>query len=139
MGNFLTTLGSEPVDDRAMFEELGLNTARQAHNGANPRPGQPPGWLGGETPPTPIDRLVDRRAEALLWDPATQLRHRWKSSVPCGRRMGPRTAGPHGCRRSQAGPGDAGGLATRGGDGLSETSRNAFRSFAMTGCIAGCD
>src|SRR3954462_2723089 len=29
MGNFLTTLGSEPEDDRAMFEELGLNTARQ--------------------------------------------------------------------------------------------------------------
>src|SRR3954452_4535660 len=26
MGNFLTTLGAEPEDDRAMFEELGLNT-----------------------------------------------------------------------------------------------------------------
>ena len=41
MGNFLTTLGSEPEDDRAMFEELGLNMARQPDNGANPRPGQP--------------------------------------------------------------------------------------------------
>ena len=28
----------EPEDDRAMFEELGLNTARQPDNGANPRP-----------------------------------------------------------------------------------------------------
>ena len=28
MGNFLTTLGAEPEDDRAMFEELGLNVAR---------------------------------------------------------------------------------------------------------------
>src|SRR6184192_601803 len=27
MGNFLTTLGAEPEDDRAMFEELGLDTA----------------------------------------------------------------------------------------------------------------
>ena len=41
MGNFLTTLGSEPEDDREMFEELGLNVARQDDNGANPRPGQP--------------------------------------------------------------------------------------------------
>ena len=38
MGNFLTTLGAEPADDRAMFEELGLNVARQPDNGANPRP-----------------------------------------------------------------------------------------------------
>jgi biotin synthase len=30
MGNFLTTLGAEPEDDRAMFEELGLNVARHA-------------------------------------------------------------------------------------------------------------
>ena len=103
MGNFLTTLGSEPEDDRAMFEELGLNTARQADNGANPRPDNRSGWLGGETPPTPIDRLVDRRAEAPFWDPATQLRHRRKKSVP-PRPDGAPTAGPHGCRKSQAGP-----------------------------------
>ena len=82
MGNFLTTLGSEPEDDRAMFEELGLNTARQADNGANPRPDNRSGWLEGDTPSTPIDRLVDRRDEAPLWDPATQLRHSRKSSVP---------------------------------------------------------
>src|SRR4030088_1013479 len=50
MGNFLTTLGSDPEDDREMFEELGLNTARQDDNGANPRPDNRSGWLSGETP-----------------------------------------------------------------------------------------
>jgi biotin synthase len=82
MGNFLTTLGSEPEDDRAMFEELGLNTARQPDNGPNPRPDNRSGWLDGETPETPVDRLIDRQDEAPMWDPATQLRHRRKSSVP---------------------------------------------------------
>jgi biotin synthase len=84
MGNFLTTLGSEPEDDRAMFEELGLNTARQPDNGANPRPDNRSGWLDGESPApdTPIDRLVDRQDEAPFWDPSRQLRHRPKSSVP---------------------------------------------------------
>jgi biotin synthase len=82
MGNFLTTLGSEPEDDRAMFEELGLNTGRWDDNGANPRPDNRSGWLGGDTPETPIDRLVNTRDEAPFWDPATQLRHKKKSSVP---------------------------------------------------------
>ena len=50
MGNFLTTLGAEPADDRAMFEDLGLNVARQADNGANPRPDNRSGCLDGETP-----------------------------------------------------------------------------------------
>jgi biotin synthase len=82
MGNFLTTLGSEPEDDRAMFESLGLNTGRQPDNGSNPRPDNRSGWLDGEAPRTPVDRLIDRQEEAPLWDPATQLRHRSKSSVP---------------------------------------------------------
>jgi biotin synthase len=82
MGNFLTTLGSEPEDDRAMFEELGLNVARQADNGSNPRPDNRSGWLEGEAPRTPIDALVDSQEEANFWNPATQLRHRRKSSVP---------------------------------------------------------
>jgi biotin synthase len=83
MGNFLTTLGSEPEDDRAMFEELGLNTARQPDNGANPRPDNRSGWLSGESPSeTPIDRLVNRQDEAPFWDPSRQLRHRPKASVP---------------------------------------------------------
>ena len=66
MGNFLTTLGAEPADDRAMFEELGLNVARQPDNGANPRPDNRSGWLEGEAPPTPMDELVDTQAEAEL-------------------------------------------------------------------------
>ena len=45
MGNFLTTLGNTPEQDRAMFEELGLNVARQPDNGANPdRTTAPGGW-----------------------------------------------------------------------------------------------
>src|SRR5690349_3628183 len=50
MGNFLTTLGNTPDEDRAMFENLGLNVARQPDNGANPRPDNRSGWLEGETP-----------------------------------------------------------------------------------------
>src|ERR671915_1933485 len=82
MGNFLTTLGAEPEDDRAMFKELGLNTARQEDNGSNPRPDNRSRWLDGETPRTPIDRLVDRQSEATFWNPAMQLRHKKKTSVP---------------------------------------------------------
>jgi biotin synthase len=74
MGNFLTTLGVEPAEDREMFEELGLNVARQADNGANPRPDNRTGWLEGETPATPVDELIDRQADANFWDPSTQLR-----------------------------------------------------------------
>jgi biotin synthase len=82
MGNFLTTLGSEPEDDRRMFEELGLNVARQEDNGLNPRPDNRSGWLEGETPATPIDDLVDSQAEANFWDPSTQLRFRKKGKPP---------------------------------------------------------
>src|SRR5438067_9146281 len=82
MGNFLTTLGAEPEDDRAMFEALGLNTAAQPDNGSNPRPDNRSGWLSGDSPGTPIDRLIRRQEEANFWNPSTQLRHRKKSSVP---------------------------------------------------------
>jgi biotin synthase len=82
MGNFLTTLGVEPAEDRAMFEELGLNVARQPDNGANPRPDNRSGWLEGETPSTPIDELIDRQAEANFWDPSTQLRVIRKKGKP---------------------------------------------------------
>ena len=82
MGNFLTTLGSEPEWDRAMFEDLGLNVARQEDNGSNPRPDNRNGWLDGRTPGTPIDDLIDSQADANFWNPARQLRHRKKSSVP---------------------------------------------------------
>ena len=82
MGNFLTTLGNTPDEDRAMFETLGLNVARQPDNGANPRPDNRSGWLEGETPEP--DAAADADAEGVaaelesldvrLWDPSTQLR-----------------------------------------------------------------
>jgi biotin synthase len=74
MGNFLTTLGAEPAEDRAMFEELGLNVARQEDNGSNPRPDNRSGRLEGTTPRTPMEALIDRQEEAPMWDPSTQLR-----------------------------------------------------------------
>ena len=87
MGNFLTTLGSEPEADRAMFEELGLNVARQPDNGANPRPDNRTGWLDGETPDVVDELLAEAPArpaglEVRLWDPSTQLRFKAKRSVP---------------------------------------------------------
>jgi biotin synthase len=82
MGNFLTTLGSEPEDDRQMFTELGLNVARQDDNGANPRPDNRSGWLAGDAPGTPMDDLIASQTEANFWDPSTQLRMRKKSKPP---------------------------------------------------------
>jgi biotin synthase len=82
MGNFLTTLGAEPADDRAMFEELGLNVARQEDNGANPRPDNRSGWLSGEAPETPMDELIDSQADANFWDPAKHLRVVRKRTKP---------------------------------------------------------
>jgi biotin synthase len=82
MGNFLTTLGAEPADDRAMFEQHGLDVARQPDNGANPRPDNRSGWLEGETPRTPVDELIDSQAEATFWDPSTQLRVIKKKAKP---------------------------------------------------------
>jgi biotin synthase len=85
MGNFLTTLGNTPEEDRAMFEELGLNVARQADNGSNPRPDNRTGWLDGETPDVITDTLDSPPEAALtirLWDPASQLKFARKRTVP---------------------------------------------------------
>ena len=68
MGNFLTTLGSTPDEDRAMFTDLGLNVARQPDNGANPRPDNRSGWLDGR--PAGRARPSSRR--------------RWSSTSACG-------------------------------------------------------
>ena len=78
MGNFLTTLGNTPEEDRAMFENLGLNVARQPDNGANPRPDNRSGRLEGTTP-APSDAAAEPGGafaglEVRLWDPSTQLR-----------------------------------------------------------------
>jgi biotin synthase len=100
MGNFLTTLGSEPEQDRAMFEELGLNVTRQPDNGANPRPDNRSGWLAGETPDVVDDLLLtdaladgdippssgpghdEDTLKVRLWDPSKQLRFKAKRGVP---------------------------------------------------------
>jgi biotin synthase len=84
LGNFLTTLGNLPEEDHAMFEELGLNIARQSDNGTNPRPDNRSGRLEGETPDI-VAELIAASAPELnvtLWDPSSQLRYRRKSSVP---------------------------------------------------------
>src|SRR4051794_27321870 len=83
MGNFLTTLGSTPEEDRSMFTDLGLNVARQVDNGSRPRPDNRSGWLEGETPDL-VDELLaaEAKIEVRLWDPSTQLRFRKKESVP---------------------------------------------------------
>jgi biotin synthase len=83
MGNFLTTLGNTPDEDRTMFEELGLNVGRQPDNGSNPRPDNRSGWLDGETPDVVAETLAARPAlEVRLWDPGTQLRFSAKRFVP---------------------------------------------------------
>src|SRR6187399_96239 len=88
MGNFLTTLGNTPGEDREMFTELGLNIARQPDNGVNPRPDNRSGWLDGQTPDV-VEEFLDTREEAenagieiRLWDPKEQLRFAKKESVP---------------------------------------------------------
>ncbi len=85
MGNFLTTLGTTPDEDRAMFEGLGLNVARQPDNGANPRPDNRSGWLQGQTPAQAEPAGVAAEwagLEVRMWDPSTQLRFARKRHVP---------------------------------------------------------
>jgi biotin synthase len=80
-----------------MFEELGLNVARQPDNAGNPRPDNRSGWLAGETPDVLEDVLGASEPPAVeaqtvagaprptltvrLWDPSTQLRYRAKRAV----------------------------------------------------------
>jgi biotin synthase len=87
MGNFLTTLGNTPEQDRSMFEEQGLNVAPQPDNGANPRPDNRSGWLSGETPDLVSAVLAEpspppAELEIRLWDPSAQLRYTAKRAVP---------------------------------------------------------
>jgi biotin synthase len=68
-----------------MFEDLGLNVARQPDNGSNPRPDNRSGWLRGETPDVVGAALADPPApdlEVRLWDPSSQLRFQPKRRVP---------------------------------------------------------
>jgi biotin synthase len=84
MGNFLTALGATPEEDRAMFEQLGLNVARQPDNGSNPRPDNRSGWLDGETPDVVDEHLAANAPANLdvrLWDPSAQLHYRSKGKA----------------------------------------------------------
>jgi biotin synthase len=58
-----------------MFEQLGLNVARQEDNGANPRPDNRSGWLQGETPDVIEQALRPADLQVRLWDPSKQLRY----------------------------------------------------------------
>jgi biotin synthase len=84
-----------------MFEDLGLNVARQPDNGKNPRPDNRSGWLEGETPDL-VGAAVAEAPPALtvrLWDPSKQLRFARKGSVPPRPDGAPnrgRSAGPRG-------------------------------------------
>jgi biotin synthase len=95
MGNFLTTLGAEPDEDRSMFEELGLNVARQPDNGSRPRPDNRSGYLEGDSP-TPIEEFISSQSEANFWDPSTQLRLRRKANPPPYPAKAPAGAGSSG-------------------------------------------
>ncbi len=87
MGNFLTTLGNTPEQDRDMFEGLGLNVGRHDDNGANPRPDNRSGWLQGKTPdlvapaPAPAPAAASELS-VRMWDPSSQLRFQAKRHVP---------------------------------------------------------
>jgi biotin synthase len=93
LGNFLTTLGTTPEEDRERFESLGLNVLPQPDNGANPRPDNRSGWLEGETPDvvgTHVATAAGQDAwlddtptlQVTMWDPSRQLRFAKKASVP---------------------------------------------------------
>jgi biotin synthase len=100
MGNFLTTLGAEPEQDRAMFEGHGLNVERQPDNAANPRPDNRSGWLSGETPDL-VGALLDQVAVAGQ-PPARPLQP--AAAIP---------SGPGGERKHASGDGPAAGLNVR--------------------------
>ena len=75
MGNFLTTLGSEPADDRAMFSELGLERRPPGRQRLEPaaRTTATAGWRA-RRPATSIDDLIDSPGPGQLLGPSTQLR-----------------------------------------------------------------
>ena len=119
-----------------MFEELGLNVARQDDNGANPRPDNRSGWLEGETPRDADGRASwTRRTRRTFWDPATQLRtarrHRCRRA-PTARRTPSRRS----CTCQARQPRDDGSGITandrhRGSPGDHSANRGLYRSSAV--------
>ena len=131
-----------------MFEELGLNVARQPDNGANPRPDNRSGWLEGETPETPIDELIDRQAEANFWDPlhpgsrwSRRERSRHTRSPPAGAtRAGPppapRRAGVDGPGRLRVVDGPQGPEVMLDGRPVLLLCSNNYLRRTIRGCVA---
>ena len=92
-----------------MFEELGLNVARQPDNAANPRPDNRSGWLEGETPDVVEELLQRRRAGARRssWTSGCGTPRRSCASAPSAR-VPPRPDGApeHGRRSASEARGD---------------------------------
>ena len=89
MGNFLTTLGNEPEQDREMFERARPERRAPARQRSQPAARQPLAAGSRARRPDVIDELIDEHAAAApvelnvrLWDPSTQLRYRAKRAVP---------------------------------------------------------
>ena len=80
MGNFLTTLGSEPEDDRAHVRGPRPQRRPPGRQRREPASRQPVGLARGRHAGD-ADRGVrsTARREANMWDPSTQLRMRKKS------------------------------------------------------------
>lgn len=61
--------------DRVVFDDLGLNTARQPDNGSRPRPDNRSGWMLGETPDI-VGEFLEQAApqrgaiRIRLWEPS---------------------------------------------------------------------
>ena len=73
LGNFLTTLGNQPEEDHAMFEELGLNIAPPARQRRQPAARQPLRLARRARRPTRSATHLAAAAPALdvtLWDPS---------------------------------------------------------------------
>ncbi len=119
MGNFLTTLGNAPEEDREMFERaraerraparqrgqpstrqsLRLAVRRDARRGRRAaRARRSPAWRRRRAADEPRQ---DGDLVVRLWDPSTQLRYRAKRSVP-PRPDGARNRAPSAARRGRS-------------------------------------
>ncbi len=91
MGNFLTTLGNTPDEDKAMFTEPGSQRGRPRRQRRQPAARQSLGLAGGRDPGRPVRRSwnpprcptpIRPALNVRLWDPTTQLRFAAKRAVP---------------------------------------------------------
>ena len=114
-----------------MFEELGLNVARQADNGANPRPDNRSGWLEGETPRTPVDELIDSPGRGQLLGPVDAAALPQEDLRAAAPRRRARTACPE--RRSQVEPEAATDAMSRDRGAAGELKRAAASTAGCAG------